>query len=69
MTEWIDVNDRLPEKDQKVLTFDGNNIETGYFTGESDSYYWDFDTYGAKEGEITYWMPLPDPPAQTHTDR
>ena len=54
MSKWIDVNDRLPEKDTDVLVcFDDGFMATVFF-GE------DFDLW-ADSGEPIAWMPLPDP--------
>ena len=54
MSKWIDVNDRLPEKDTDVLAcFDDGFMATVFF-GE------DFDLW-ADSGEPIAWMPLPEP--------
>ncbi len=60
--EWISINDKLPERNQEVLTcsggFIGNLINVYTYMGDDrweDSYgYWN-----SAEGEgITHWMPL-----------
>lgn len=52
--QWIDVNDRLPEKDTDALVcFDDGFIAIVFF-GE------DFDL-GVGIGEPIVWMPLPEP--------
>ena len=54
MSKWIDVNDRLPEKDTDVLVcFDDGFMATVFF-GE------DFDLW-ADSGEPIAWMSLPEP--------
>ena len=54
MSKWIDVNDRLPEKDTDVLVcFDDGFMATVFF-GE------DFDLW-VDSGEPIAWMPLPEP--------
>lgn len=54
VNQWIDVNDRLPEKDTEVLVcFDDGFIAIVFF-GE------DFDL-GVCIGELIAWMPLPKP--------
>ena len=54
MNKWIDINDRLPEKDTDVLVcFDDGFMATVFF-GE------DFDLW-ADSGEPIAWMPLPEP--------
>jgi hypothetical protein len=56
--EWIDVNERLPEKHGWYLVFDEyfDEIEVSYYDLE-------FST-GNIEGytKVTHWMPLPEPP-------
>lgn len=66
MSEWISVEDRLPEEAQEVLCFRGTDIgalmDVYTYIGDNkweDSYEnWN---YGDLEG-ITHWMPLPEPP-------
>ena len=54
MSKWIDVNNRLPEKDTDVLVcFDDGFMATVFF-GE------DFDLW-TDSGEPIAWMPLPEP--------
>ena len=54
MNKWIDVNNRLPEKDTDVLVcFDDGFMATVFF-GE------DFDLW-TDSGEPIAWMPLPTP--------
>jgi len=55
MSEWISVEDKLPEKGTGfVITQNGYAM---YLKGE-----WNLYT-GA--GDITHWMPLPEPPEAT----
>lgn len=55
---WIDVTDRLPDKEQEAIVMIKHaEISTVlYYNGESfvDT---DFTAY-----PVTHWMPLPDPP-------
>ena len=54
MSNWIDVKDKLPEKDTDVLVcFDDGFMATVFF-GE------DFDLW-TDSGEPIAWMPLPEP--------
>ena len=59
MSNWIDVNDRLPEIGKEVLGHlnDGDMGRSEYYGSDG----WDFeDVYvGA---DITHWQPLPEPP-------
>ena len=61
--EWIPVTERLPEKGQEVLVFDTRENWTGFawlrpdetWTALGFDFPFDF-------GEVTHWMPLPQPP-------
>jgi hypothetical protein len=64
IVEWISVKDRLPEKGTYVLTYDGLDMNLARFTGEDSKYYWDCDTYGMYDYDVTHWMPLPPPPKE-----
>lgn len=74
MGEWINVKDRLPEHDQRVLIFaeSKENFDTiiqishignvGLFPSTP---IWDWIApfqYFFMNYEITHWMPLPNPP-------
>jgi len=67
---WISVEDRLPEDDGDVLVcYDWRAKEdNAYFSHESPIVIdflaggkWVHDVY---YGDITHWMPLPDPPEE-----
>ena len=49
--EWISVNDRLPDKAMWCLVWDGLDVEKEYFYDDHFAF-----------GDITHWMPLPEPP-------
>ena len=61
--EWISVTERLPEKGEEVLVFDTRENWTGFawlrpdetWTALGFDFPFDF-------GEVTHWMPLPQPP-------
>jgi Protein of unknown function (DUF551) len=61
MNEWTDVNDRLPEKDQYVLTYVKNgrpSIRISWYSTYVKRW-----SYLGFEGEvITHWMELPEFP-------
>jgi hypothetical protein len=72
VVDWISVKDRLPEKNQFVLTY--NNSGNGYHPQDVQRFY---DTYisnnETKERSpifselsigVTHWMPLPKPPKE-----
>ena len=46
--EWIPVTERLPEKYETVLTYDGYSVEPGVFYG--NSYFYELD-----KGVSTLW--------------
>lgn len=69
--EWIRVQDKLPEKYSRVLVTNGKEVcihykqsgvnfedERGYdlYCGSH------YDNCRIDEGEVTHWMPLPEPP-------
>ena len=54
MSEWISVQDQLPEKHERVLIFD---IEDGMLVS---------CLLGKPWKEATHWMPLPSPPQPTN---
>lgn len=70
--EWIDVEDRLPPQDAYVLVAQLNtDRKRSYYmytvyTARRYSHSWfdgkDDEEVKPREGRITHWMPIPDPP-------
>jgi len=63
MTEWISVNDKLPNDGEHVLIYSRKSI---YIKLYENNIFYDGDTYcycpvGLIE-EVSHWMPLPEPP-------
>jgi len=59
MSEWVSVEDRLPEGDRTVLVLVwAGHFEIGTWTGE----YWYCDRDVERLYRVTHWMPLPEPP-------
>lgn len=61
---WISVKDRLPEEDSRVLAFVENGIMIANYL-EGWFYYIeneDGDMCPSDDIEVSYWMPLPEPP-------
>ena len=59
MSEWISVEDKLPEDMVEVLAYAGEEMAVAYLSrGQWESEdQWLFVDY-----VITHWMPLPPPP-------
>lgn len=60
MNEWISVKDQMPVDGVYALTFGG--FESMQIAEFSHGEWWD-DT-GYKAGNVTHWMPLPEPPKE-----
>jgi hypothetical protein len=63
--EWIDVKERLPTKGESVgYTWDGKRIRHDVtYPGYNGS--WESENsmgWYIDEKNVTYWMPLPEPP-------
>lgn len=69
MAEWISVKDRLPEPGHKPyltcrktvkgrILIESRYLHVSYTTPHVA--YWE----GKKNGEVTHWMPLPEPPEE-----
>ena len=74
---WIDVNERLPEKDGRYLVVWASlpvSVDVCYFENEdeedenSPGYFYMFeedpDKYWRCTNSIKYWMPLPEAPQE-----
>ena len=73
MSEWISVEDRLPNRDCKVIVC-AHKIRGGFIKKERfittavfcmtmiDKHYFDFQGNGT--GIVTHWMPLPEFPKE-----
>ena len=67
MSEWISVKERLPDKKGEYLVA-VNRTSNGKPRGQTVNTAWyGYRHDGGFHEAITHWMPLPDPPAQTHT--
>ena len=60
MSNWISVDDEMPECEEIVNTWNGCEIEVDYCDIEVDF----GGVYFANDegGNVTHWMPLPEPP-------
>jgi len=61
--DWIDCKDRLPENTNDVLVIDENGLMavSCYFFAKNE-YLWENRDDQIRLGNVTYWMPLPNPP-------
>jgi len=60
--EWIEVKDRLPEEDQRVIYwFEHTGVHYGKFTMTEHGACF-YGPGGWLTDDVTHWMPLPDPP-------
>jgi hypothetical protein len=62
-TRWIPVSERLPDHKQSVLAVADREVTNTYYDvnfrkWSQSKYYW------FPEGEVTHWMPLPEPPEE-----
>lgn len=65
MSEWISVKDRLPELHHIVIIYDGYDVGAGSYQGNDDKgQIWMGDDFSDYNPEVTYWMPLPEPPTE-----
>ena len=70
MSEWISVDDRLPEDDEQVLVFarplklypseNGRGLVDTMICLGGDLWIHDWE----RQPKVTHWMPLPDPPVE-----
>ncbi len=60
--EWISVKDRLPKSRKAVLAvLWGDTVDIAWYD-EDDGVWQDEYINAYDEGEISHWMPLPEPP-------
>ena len=67
--KWISVEERLPENSIGVLVTDGTDVSEGWLctcsSKEGAKVVWGLGSNDdGPYGPITYWMPLPEPPAK-----
>lgn len=60
--QWISVEDKWPQNGEWILVYlsDGNMICGSYY----DAMGFALDYYYEDMGQITHWMPLPEPPEE-----
>ncbi len=63
--EWIDVNDRLPEKDWMYIVYQNFSKSKVYDEHFQQCLHWDWDTWADWDWQVfdvTHWQPLLTPP-------
>lgn len=67
---WIPVAERLPVDGEWVLCYDGSVEVKVFERTHSGPIFYDGDTYCyspvGRLSNVTHWMPLPEPPKETH---
>jgi len=67
VTEWISVNDKLPNRDGFYLVLENVNQVAGYYHWCRE-FGWNTDGGRINIQTVTHWMPLPTPP-EVRNDR
>lgn len=65
--EWINIKDRLPERDRNVLVIDGHNSIRilAFWRKNGNEWEWITETYGiSRKNDVKMWMPLPELPKE-----
>ena len=57
---WIPCSERLPEQEVRILLFAAGEVYLGELTDIKELF--DTDIGFMKNGHVTHWMPLPEPP-------
>lgn len=70
--QWIRVEDEKPDTGQYVLVNHKDGVmqcAQYLISGYDDRELWVLDHYYKEQGEITHWMPLPEPPEEQYKCR
>ena len=69
MTEWISVEDRLPEDGKSVFVYckEQNRLEFVPFIGDFPLLIINWET-NESTCPVTHWMPVPEPPKEISDD-
>ena len=60
MSKWVSVKDRLPEKDGRYLAYG-----SAFGRCRMGILYYSAELKHFNDGEVTHWMPLPEPPNES----
>lgn len=58
MSEWISVSEKLPEKCEDLLVYDGECMYVAYYY---DGKWWSSDYHLSSDRPVKAWIPLPEP--------
>ena len=61
MSQWIKCSDRMPERFTDSLVTDGERVGVKWWDGDKWDC-WAENDFVIYSGDITNWMPLPEPP-------
>ena len=62
MSEWISVEEEMPEVGERVLVFhEGVSMHVLFWDERNEEWTDDYETFLNPE-EVTHWQPLPEPP-------
>ena len=61
MSEWISVDDRLPDENITVLVCDGDDVEMGSHNSHFGWTIYEWDGPSSRSF-VSHWMPLPELP-------
>ncbi len=64
MGEWISVEERLPQLNQRVLAWRGRGPILLTYDAFAEEHHWWNDGR-----QVTHWMPLPSPPSAEKEER
>jgi hypothetical protein len=65
MSEWISVEDRLPQSGVEVFIVSFGHVQyTAYVLIDGVWETWDREYEHCSPDQITHWMPIPDPPEE-----
>lgn len=67
MSDWISVKDRMPPKAarfQEYIVYVGKAVTVAWLDSDNGEWLWVTDPERVFDGEVTHWMPLPEPPPE-----
>lgn len=64
MSEWISVDDKVPENYGTVIVTDGDEVYAGFYSNKSNEWlrWTGWKNLDLRYFKVTHWMPLPKKP-------